>query len=582
MRIHARITLITFLVTSLFLVGATLVWNQSLQQERRENLDLRLLSEARILVGLLPDRAPFDPERIADLVDAVHRETRTRITLIDSSGVVLAESELPPAGIARMENHINRPEVQAALRDGIGRNTRLSPTLGLPMAYLGIRWGPSVRPLGVLRVALPETRVLEEERRGRGRLVVVVLVTGILSAIAGWFGARRITAPINELSRSARELASGRSDIRLSSGGPPEVRNLADALNYLNDSVQAQVSAVEVERRRLARLFDGMPDGMLALDADGRIRLANHAARHLLSLKEKAVGQFPLEAVRSPELSGAIEKARHRDEVSGVALTHAGRDLEITLVPLEAGMICVIHDVSRLKQLQIARRDMVANIGHELRTPLASILGYLETLEHGEDLAPEERDRFLGVIRRNARRLERLVQELGTLSSLESDTPSRKKTVQPARPLIENAFETLADRAGKRQVHFALELEPGLDTVCGDPVALDTIFLNLLDNALRVAPPDSTVRVRGGLGEDVVWFEVADEGPGIPAPQRERVLERFYRLDPGRATTEGGLGLGLAIVKHAVQRHGGLVEILDAEPHGARIRFTLETDPGAS
>ncbi len=218
---------------------------------------------------------------------------------------------------------------------------------------------------------------------------------------------------------------------------------------------------------------------------------------------------------------------------------------------------------------------MVANIGHELRTPLSAILGYLETLEHAEDLSAEDRARFLAVIARNGRRLDRLVRDLSRLSELESAQAKLVVESLAVDAMLDQVIETLGPRAEERGVHLEKESAASLPPVLADRHGLETVLLNLLDNAVRVSPPGSIVRVRAFQRKECVRFEVLDHGPGVPRDLRERVFERFYRIDTGRSSEEGGSGLGLAIVKHAILLHGGDVGVEDAPEGGALFYFTL-------
>jgi two-component system phosphate regulon sensor histidine kinase PhoR len=585
MRIHARLALLSFAVSLVALGAVTLLWNAELHRERRRELDDRVLDQARVLAALLPsdgDSVLADPARLRAecdrLVRLLHRETGMRLTVIDAEGVVLAESDVAAADVEGMENHRERPEILAALERGVGRSSRPSPTLKTPMAYVAVRWGPAARPLGTARAALPMTRVIAEQNRGLGRLITVVLGALGFSALLGYVAARRITRPVAQVSAETRLIAEGALDRRVEPRGTAEVHELALAVNHLADSLRHEILAVEVERLRLERLLQGMPDGILALDAGGRITLANAAARNLLGTGDDVVGKTPVEAVRSAELQQAVDRVLTEDRAETVelrVLEPERRTLSVTLVPLESGIVIVLHDVTRLRRLESARREMVANIGHELRTPLSAILGYLETLEHAEDLSPEDRARFLAVISRNGRRLERLVRDLSRLSELES--AQAKLTLEPLAvdALLAQVVETLGPRAEDRGVHLEKEPATSLPDVLADRHGLETVLLNLLDNAVRVSPPGSIVRVRALRRNGFVRFEVLDHGPGVPRDLRERVFERFYRIDTGRSSEEGGSGLGLAIVKHTILLHGGDVGVEDAPEGGALFHFTL-------
>jgi two-component system phosphate regulon sensor histidine kinase PhoR len=476
-----------------------------------------------------------------------------------------------------MQNHRDRPEVREAMDRGIGYASRYSSTLGRTMAYVAVRWGPSVNPYGVVRAALPMTRIQQEQNRGRERLLLVVAASLVLAGILGYVAARRVTHPLARISRGARSIGAGRLDQRLEIEGTREARDLALAVNHLADSLQAEIREVDGERSRLAQLLEGMPDGIVAVDREGRISLINEAARDIFDLEGDPVGATPVEAVRNTAIQGAVDQALASGRPANLEVRLVRpepRYLAVALVPLATGLVMVVHDQSRLRRLEEARREIVSNIGHELRTPLSAILGYLETLEGG-DLPEEDVRRFLDIIHRNSRRLERLVRDLSHLSRLES--PEERPHFEPVSvpELAARTIESLAPKAESKQVAVRVEMAPGLPAARGDRHGMETVLLNLIDNAVRVTDPGSEVVVSARPDDGFLRVSVRDAGPGVPPEFRERVFERFFRIDPGRSAEEGGSGLGLAIVKHTVLLHGGEIWIEDAPGRGAVFAFNV-------
>jgi two-component system phosphate regulon sensor histidine kinase PhoR len=576
MRIHTRLAWITLAISLIALGSATLLWNAGLRRERREELNQRLVDHVRVLSALLPAPGPGNAGRIDALVQLLHRETKSRITVIARDGTVLAESNLP-GEVAGMENHRDRPEVQEALARGIGYASRESETLGKTMAYVAVRWGPSGSPYGVVRASFPMTRIIQEQNRGRERLLLVVLGSLGLAGILGYLAARRVTHPLARISEGARSIGGGRLDQRLEIEGTREARDLALAVNQLADSLQAEIQEVDGERRRLAQLLEGMPDGILAVDRQGKISLINEAAKDIFELTGDPVGATPVEAVRNTAIQTAVDQALESGRPANLEVRLARpepRHLAVALVPLASGLVMVIHDISRLRRLEEARREMVANIGHELRTPLSAILGYLETLE-SDTLPEDDVRRFLDIIRRNSRRLERLVRDLSHLSRLES--PVERPQFEPVSvpDLVSRAVESLAPKAEGKQVTVRTELEPELPAARGDRHGLETVLLNLLDNAVRVTEGGGTVIVSARKDDGLLRIAVRDAGPGVAPEFRERVFERFFRIDTGRSAEEGGSGLGLAIVKHTVLLHGGEIWIEDPPGRGAIFVFEV-------
>ena len=579
MRIHTRVAWLSFGVALIALGGTAVFWNHAFQEERRRELDARLLEQANLLAALAP--APGDPgfEQAHGVVDALHTATGSRFTLIRRDGMVVAESGMAPEQLRDLENHGERPEVEQALREGVGRASRRSATVAVPMAYVGVRWGPADAPYGVARASLPMTRVEREQNRGRGRILGAVLAALLFSGVVGFVVARRLSRHLSRLTSAAREIASGRLDRRVEVEGGSEIRDLSTAVNSLTDSVKARIEEAQSERERLARILENMPGAILVLDSGGRIALVNPSTERLFQVERGGfLDRTPVEATRNADLQRVVDRALRKGKTlkEEIKLLHPEpKVVEGIFVPLEWGLIVFLQDVTGLRRLQAARREMVANIGHELRTPLTAILGYLETLEHSPDLPLQERQRFLGIASRNARRLERLVQDLSRLAKLESPQGTIDRRPQDLEPLIRAAMETLAPRLGERGVRVETVVPEDLPPVTVDRHVIETVLLNLLDNALRVSPDGSTIRLSVEPREDGVVVSVNDQGPGVPREFRDRIFERFFRMDSGRASHEGGAGLGLAIVKHAVLLHRGDVWVEEGTEGGAVFRFVL-------
>jgi two-component system phosphate regulon sensor histidine kinase PhoR len=330
-------------------------------------------------------------------------------------------------------------------------------------------------------------------------------------------------------------------------------------------------------------LFNSMLEGLLLLDGKRRIYLANRNFKNLFGIKAELRGKTIMEALRLHELAELVERV----ETEGQVFDHelklpelSGRWLRVNAAIISnsngerEGTILVFHDVTRLKQLERTREDFVANVSHELRTPLSLIKGYVETLLDGARNDPAIAERFLKIIERNAERLDLLIQDLLTISALESGR--MKLDLQPVelRPLVEKVFTDLNAKAVNKNMQLINEL-PEL-TASADVNRLDQILANLVDNAIKYGRAEGTVTVGGKILDDgKLELFVQDDGPGIPAESLDRVFERFYRVDKARSRDQGGTGLGLSIVKHIAQAHGGEVWAKSELGKGATFFFTL-------
>ena len=333
-------------------------------------------------------------------------------------------------------------------------------------------------------------------------------------------------------------------------------------------------------------LFDSMLEGLLLLDRSRKIYLANRTFKSLFGVKTELRGKTVVEALRLHELDGLLQRAETEKQVLDYEIKLPGlaeRWLQVNAAAItnaageREGTILVFHDLTRLKQLERQREEFVANVSHELRTPLSLIKGYVETLLDGARDNPEVAERFLKIIERNANRLDLLIQDLLTISALESGRMKLELSPVDLRGLTEKVLTFLHTKAENKNVTLVNDL-PEI-TANADANRLDQVLANLVDNAIKYGRAEGLVTVGGKkLDDGVLEIFVRDDGPGIPPEALDRVFERFYRVDKARSRDQGGTGLGLAIVKHIVHAHGGEVRCESALGKGATFFFTLPAD----
>ena len=357
------------------------------------------------------------------------------------------------------------------------------------------------------------------------------------------------------------------------------------------ESARVELAALKHEHQRESAqiqtqqtaLFDSMIEGLLLLDENGKVRLANRAFASLFEITTDIRGKTVLEVLRQHELTELLARVAAEKQVDGYELKLGGLNehwLQVNAAAIagaggeQQGTLLVFHDLTRLKQLERTREEFVANVSHELRTPLSLIRGYVETLLDGAKDNPEVATKFLETIHRNSGRLQFLIEDLLTISELESGR--LKMNLQPVslQPLVEKVLEDFKTQAAARRVTLLNEL-PEL-TAQADANRLHQLLGNLVGNAIKYGRPDGSVRVSASRTDDgMIQVCVRDDGPGIPAESLDRVFERFYRVDKARSREQGGTGLGLAIVKHIVQGHGGRVWVESEPGQGAAFFFTL-------
>jgi two-component system phosphate regulon sensor histidine kinase PhoR len=558
----------------------------------RRNLTSMVADDMRrelYLVRTIDEQNPsIDPDSLANWLGRV---TGRRITVIARDGGVLGDSEKDGPALKAMENHGNRPEVREAFEGHLGEAHRVSSTIGAEYLYLATRSSNGL----VIRVSEP----LRQVKRAVGRVqrgifgvgVIALILTGLLS-----FGfSRVVTHPLRRLAGAARAMAAGDLAQRARAGGRDELGEMADALNMLAGELQRRLGQLEGERAEMQALIDSMSEGVIAVDAQGKVRRANPAARHMFSLSADPRGIAPEEVARRPGFLDTVGRALAGEAVPATDVTVDGRSLLATAQPLPAGgAVMVFLDVSQLRRLEGVRQDFVANASHELKTPLTAIRGYSETLLD-PDLPPELRRRFAETVRANADRLQRIVDDLLDLSRLESGGWRVQPEIVSVADLADDAWGGCREQAERKQVRFSVGVPHEAEFVYADPSALRQILSNLFGNSLRYVPDGGAIEVsarpvagpaldggrtpagRGGAAGAAGWIrvEVRDTGAGIASTHLPRIFERFYRADAARSREDGGTGLGLAIVKHMVEGHGGTVQAESLLGAGTTIRFTL-------
>jgi two-component system phosphate regulon sensor histidine kinase PhoR len=537
--------------------GAEIALRRDLERDIRATLE----REAR----LIRDGLPADSTAWQEAAERLGRETGLRVTLIRGDGSVLAESEEPPEMIPRIENHRDRPEVARALAGAVGSDRRVSRTVNRPLLYVAIPGGP-----GVVRVAAPlagaDQIVRHAQRSFLGASLLAMLIGALLALVAG----RSIARPLTAITAAARSIAQGVTP-RFPHSGIPDIDGLVRALREMHDQLDQRFDELRRERAETAALVEAMVEGVIATDPRGRIVTANAAARRLLGYAPDQPLPTVAQLFRAKPAREVVDLALQGTAVVERELELDGHSILFSARPLpQGGALLVLHDVTELRRLEAVRRDFVANVSHELKTPLTSISGYAETLVNDSPDSETGR-RFLGVIRGNAQRMQRLVDDLLDLSRIESGrwqpVPEPLDPAQVAR----DSWALLAGHAGAREVQFATVIAPGAERVYADPDALRQVLSNLFDNALRYTPARGRITLVAEREGGGVVLRVRDTGAGIAREQLPRIFERFYRADPGRSREEGGTGLGLSIVKHLVEAHAGRVAAASEVGRGTEI-----------
>ncbi len=590
-------------------LASLLLWTLVPRQVERGAAQ-QLGESLRLLTRVLATWVREPPAELQERIAGLAAGSSLRVTLVSGDGTVVADSERSLAQVAEMDNHAGRPEVSSAVATGGGWSVRQSDTTGVTYAYSARSFtGPDGR-LYVLRLAQP----LEELDRVRRRLAwTMALAAGAALMVAGlvflWLS-NRFFRPLTRLVEGAGALASGEYRHRLEPPEEPHLAALTDAFNRLAGRVEEQIARVRSERDHLEAIVHSMSDGVLVTDREGRALLANPELRRLFDLAGDVIGRTPLELTRNTELAELVATtlARGEDRHAVVEVRTPGRrTIALASTPLSAadrsaggetdgvlGVVVVARDTTQATRLDEMRRDFVANVSHELKTPLSAIRAYAETLRDGALDDRPAAERFVGRTIEQSRRLQALLDDLLTLSRLESLEERPHPEPVDLMPILRRAVEVVEEPARARGVEVLLQ-EPIAPPppVWGDRESLERLATNLLDNAVKYNRERGRVAVAvtlepeedgrededGGEAPRELVLEVADTGIGIPEESVPRLFERFYRVDKGRARDEGGTGLGLAIVKHVAQSGGGRVEVESELGVGTVFRVHLPLAP---
>ncbi|HEB90084.1 MAG TPA: HAMP domain-containing histidine kinase [Deltaproteobacteria bacterium] len=573
----------------LVVVGTTsLLAERGLRARTTENIQTGLEHEARLL-ALSVDPEAFDRKGdrpgLQRLVEAASKETGARFTLIDAGGRVIADSGVAGDAVATLPNHADRPEVIAAMKEGRGSRIRHSDTVKRSLVYVAIRVPEDpVEPLeGIVRVAVRSDRIDAAIGQLRRVLLTAVIVGFAMALGLSYLLSVFSLRPIIELRDVVRELAEGRLGRRLRWTSKDERGEIAASINRMARQIRDAADEATREKERLEAVLSSMVEGVIAVDEAGRIVLANPRAREMLSIWGRFSGRTLPEVIRFPEIDEAFRSVASEGivvreiEVSAekkrILLMHASG---FPKHGPRAGTVAVFHDVTELRRVDAIRRDFVANASHELRTPLTAILGFAETLGHAAD-GEEDLSKHLDIIVRNAQRMSSLIDDLLTLSRIESGLSSLEiRAVDPAR-LVETIVGDFAPRF--EQAGIGLHVHLAKTSPClADHRAVEQILSNLLSNAARYSNPGSRVDVSLEEIEGFIEVSVEDTGIGIPSQDLERIFERFYRVDAARSRALGSTGLGLSIVKHLVNAMGGSVRVESEVGRGSRFVFRLPVD----
>lgn len=539
--------------------------SQHLEGQAAHLEHLAALLEGDVISAL----AGSDSGGLQSYVNDAGRKTSTRITVIKPDGTVLADSEKNPRD---MENHLYRPEIFAALQGEKQTAIRRSPTLKRDMLYMGIPLRSEGRIIGVLRLSLFIEDLDLLFGRLRTELLRIIGIVTLLALGAAFVSARSVSQPLREFIEASTRVAAGDLAAKVSLRRHGQFKTYALSFNAMTENLQNAFRQLRLQTEELNSILASIKDGLCVLDGDGRIALSNEGFRRIVNMTS-VERKYYWEVVRSSKLAEVIKGAKGSGCTASEEIGLGDRIYSSSISPLTSGdrFIVLLRDITEFRNLEKIKKDFVVNVSHELKTPLAAVKGFVETME--PSIGAENRG-YLEIVRRNTDRLIAIVDDLLVLSRLEDKGAAIEKETVDVRGLAENILKIFEKRAADKGLAVSLEAGPDLPSINADPYELERLLINLVDNALKYTDRGRVV-LRLASDGTAFMIEVADTGIGIAAEHLPHIFERFYVVDKSRSKKLGGTGLGLSIVKHIVLAHQGTISVQSRPGGGTTFTISL-------
>ncbi len=510
----------------------------------------------------------------------------SRVTIIDSTGRVLTDSDVARDQVPLMDNHLNRPEVKNAITEGWGQSHRKSETVKRNIFYTAFPIKENEKTIAFLRLAYYSQRFEES----MSDIIILILVGNLLGLLALFFAAlylgKLITAPILRIVRIAQKISSGDLKRSFPVRRHDEIGTLAMILNQLTDRLKTQINLISDERSKLHDILTNLDIGIIVIDEQKNIIHANPEIFRILDFENVEIERKNiLEILRHEQLITAIDNILKEGKKETGEFEYFIKDRNVCLsyivIPFliseekMTGALVQLQDITELKKLEAIRRDFVANASHELKTPLAAIVGYTETLLEGASEVSHSRMKFIRRIREQSQRLTFLVDDLLKLSELEREQPLEFKTCS-LNPLIQETIKEFKEQLQQKNIDITFESPKNIRAWINEE-GIRSVFNNLIDNAIKYTPQNGEINIKvNELENNRVKIEVADTGIGIDPKYHDRIFQRFYRIDKARSRTLGGTGLGLSIVKHIIERHDSKIHVESELGKGSCFWFELQ------
>lgn len=579
MKLHYKLFLTFGLITALAMVSIFIYLDKNLNDKYILQLKDNIKKQAQTTIYILSKNS--EEKNTDALIQNIGNKLGLRITLIDNKGVVISDSEIKHDKVIKLENHLERSEIQSAIQLGEGWSQRFSTTLKKDVLYYAA-------PLyykdfkGFIRLSIPVDKISLVFNNMEGVLFVSLFVVFIATLLVALISFRFISSPIRTLSKRAKEIASGDFSKKILHSNNDEVGELAESLNIMTQNIVSRINEIHNNNSKFEAVLLSMFDGVIVLDSNGAIQLINKTMKDVLQISDKPLGKKPIEIIRNLTIQNIAESVLKMDEgvitkeenlvfpYNKIMLIHA---TPVVRDNKTLGAVIVFNDITELRRLETIRRDFVANVSHELRTPISSIKGYAETLLDGALDDKEHAQDFIKIIHGESGRLALLINDILDLSKIEADSFKLNINTTDVNNIINKAVSSLDNDLKKKKIVIESEIENCILEV--EEGLMVQAVVNLIHNAIKYSNDNSKIIIRSKKQNDIIRIDVEDFGIGIPEKDISRIFERFYRVDKARSKEVGGTGLGLAIVKHIIQVHGGEVSVKSIEGSGSTFSFTI-------
>jgi len=569
------------------IIGAFFIWflNYFYMENLRESLYNQATFTASLVIEMMERKA--SPEEMDTYFKDLGQELGVRITLVDSDGKVIADSDEEPS---LMDNHRDRPEIKVAAQRKKGVATRYSDTLGEEMYYLAVPLDYELEPNGreetvsVIRLALPLSVINRTINNLLIFIAAALLISSLMAMGAAFILSRRITGPIGKISSAARDIAAGNFLPALKVEGQDELAMLAENITEMGRSLKEKIDQVTWQKNKLETVVSSMSSGTILTDSNLRVEMINPAAQRLFDLDNSESAGKPLQSLIRYHALHENLKAACRDGRTRIMELNTyypqSAVLETYILPVAGskkeiiGVLLLFHEITRLRSIEKMRSDFVANVSHEMRTPLTTLRGYTETILH-EELSREQLLDFLSIIDREAVRLSSLVDDLLDLARIENEKDFVKKETVNLNQLINEALGRVEQLRDEKKVKLEINASAQELYILGNREWLCQALVNILENSIRHGRPTGYINISTVIDKSSATVAIEDDGPGIPEADLPFVFERFYRVDKARSRKSGGTGLGLSIVKHIFEAHGASYSLESTAGEGSIFRFTL-------